>query len=261
MRRLLLFPVLLLAACSTVSPDAGQEAVLIRKPLVFGHGGVDPTPVKTGRSWVALTTQAMYVSMQPETFHLKIDDMMSGDGVPLDFDAAIRLKVTDSVKLVVSFGPEWYAKNVERPFFQAIRDAVKKRGMNEVAINALAADAIDAEVTEVMQKYLAEKQIPVALDDVTVGKANPPDAVKHQRIATAEQEQRQNTEKQAKLAEDQRLEHERSRAAADNAYREAMRLSPDQFLQLESIKAMREVCAAGKCSFVTAGSLPTFGIK
>ena len=44
--------VVAMAACSTVTPDAGQEAVLVRKPLLFGHGGVDPTPAEEagGRS-------------------------------------------------------------------------------------------------------------------------------------------------------------------------------------------------------------------
>ena len=261
---LLALSVLILSAaagCSSVSVDAGQEAVLIRKPLIFGHGGVDSTPIRTGRTFTAWTTQAVYVSMQPETYHLQIDDMMSKDGVPLDFSSTLRLKVNDSVQLVVGFGADWYKKNVEQAFFQSIRDAVKKRGMNEVAIDASAADAIDDEVTKAMVKYLTDKKIPVDLIDVTVGKANPPDAVKNQRIATAEQEQRQQTERQAKLAEDQRAAHEASRAIADNAYREAMHLSPEQFIQLQSIAAMKEVCAGGKCSFVTAGALPTFGIK
>jgi hypothetical protein len=84
---------------------------------------------------------------------------------------------------------------------------------------------------------------------VTLGRANPPDAIKHQRIATAEQEQRVNTERQRKLAEDMRRGSEESRAVADNAYREAMRLSPEQFLQLEQIKMLHDVCGGGKCSF------------
>lgn len=39
--------------CSYTSVDAGEEAVLIYKPYFFGHGGVDPTPVKTGATWTA----------------------------------------------------------------------------------------------------------------------------------------------------------------------------------------------------------------
>jgi len=39
---------------------------------------------------------------------------------------------------------------------------------------------------------------------MTVGRANPPDAIKNQRIETATQEQRIQTEQQTKLAEVQR---------------------------------------------------------
>ena len=88
----------LAAGCNGVVPNAGQEAVLIHKPWIFGHGGVDPTPVKAGRSWVAVTTQAVYVDMVPQQHGIHFDDLMSSDGVPLDFDAVVRLQVTDSVK-------------------------------------------------------------------------------------------------------------------------------------------------------------------
>ena len=37
---------------------------------------------------------------------------------------------------------------------------------------------------------------------------------------------------------------------ADNAYRNAMTLSAEQFLRLETIKMQREVCAGGHCTFV-----------
>jgi regulator of protease activity HflC (stomatin/prohibitin superfamily) len=250
-----------LSGCTVVSPDMGQEAVLIDKPWIFGHGGVRAKPVTPGRIYTWVSTQKVYVSVLPQTFPLAIDDMMTSDGVPLDFAATIRLKITDSVKMLRDFGPDWYNQNVQQAFYQAVRDAVKRRGMNEVAINASAASSIDDEVSSVMGKYLQEKGIPAVLIDLTLGRAQPPDAVKSQRIATAEAEQRQNTERQLKLAEDQRREHETSRAQADNAYREAMHLSPEQFLQLESIKAMREVCRDGKCQIITTGALPTFGIE
>jgi len=48
-KMLIVVPVLLVVAlaigCRTVQPAAGHEAVLVRKPLSFGSGGVDPTPV------------------------------------------------------------------------------------------------------------------------------------------------------------------------------------------------------------------------
>jgi hypothetical protein len=100
---------------------------------------------------------------------------------------------------------------------------------------------------------------------MTVGKANPPDAIKNQRIETATQEQRIQTEKQTKLAEDQRQQAEQSRANADNAYREAMHLSPEQFIQLEMIKMQRDVCGGngkGNCTFIQNGSaVPTLSVR
>lgn len=251
---LFLAATVLSGACGSVTPNEGEEAVLIRKPWIFGSGGVDDTPVKSGRAWVALSTEHRIVNMQPMQFTLSINDLMSSDGVPLDFEAKVQMKVVDSVKLVTQFGGDgWYQRNIEAVFQKALRDAVKKRGMNETAINASAAEAIDQEVTAALQAHVKNIDIPVVIIDVNCGRANPPDAIKSQRIATAEQEQRANTEKMNKLAEDQRKLSEEARAAADNAYRLAMGLSPEQYLQLEQIKLLGTVCAGGKCSFVNGG--------
>src|SRR6187399_2047188 len=94
------------AACSTVQPDAGHEAVLVRKPLIFGSGGVDPTPVKTGLKYIAFTTQGIDVNMQPRRIDSEFTDLMTSDGVPIDFHAVISLQVIDSVKLVRDFGAD-----------------------------------------------------------------------------------------------------------------------------------------------------------
>lgn len=251
-------------ACSFATPGAGQEAVLIRKPYIFGHGGVDPTPLKTGRSVVAWSTDVEYVEMRPILEHIKFDDLMTKSGVPLDFDSSVRYQVTDSVKLVQQFGADnrFFLRTLEQPFRTAVRDEVKRYELNEMAINASAAEQVDAVVTDKLLKIITETGAPIKLLDVTLGRANPPDAIKTQRIATAEQEQRQITEQQRKLAEDQRRLAEESRAKADNAYREAMSLSPDQYLQLEAIKMQRDVCAGGRCTFLLGGSIsPTFDVS
>jgi regulator of protease activity HflC (stomatin/prohibitin superfamily) len=240
--------------CTVVSPDAGQEAVLVKKPLFFGHGGVDPKPVSTGLTLAAFTTQDIYVNMQPIQFTVHFDDLMSSDGVPLDFDAVIRLKIIDSVRLIKEFGPQWYENNVLAEMRNRVRQAVRKHGMNETAISTIAIEAIDTEVSQQMEVYIKKANLPVRLVDITVGKANPPDSIKHQRIETATQEQRQMTEQQRKLAEDQRKMAEESRAAADNAYREKMQLSPSQFLQLENIKMLKEA-AAKNATFIVGSDV------
>jgi regulator of protease activity HflC (stomatin/prohibitin superfamily) len=128
------------------------------------------------------------------------------------------------------------------PYETMVRQAVRKRGMNETAISTTALDSIDAEIRDQLTAFIRDKGLPIKLVTMTVGKANPPDAIKNQRIETATQEQRIQTEKQMKLAEDQRQMAEQSRANADNAYREAMHLSPEQFIQLEMIKMQNRVC-------------------
>ena len=257
------------AACSTVQPDAGHEAVLVRKPLIFGSGGVDPTPVKTGLKYIALPTQGIDVNMQPRRLDSELD-LMTSDGVPIDFHAVITLQVTDSVKLVRDFGadtvnngtPGVWIRNLDQPFRTAVRDAVKAHGMNEMAIQATAADEVDRVVTEHLLNIIKETGVPVKILDVSLGRANPPDAILHQRVETAAQEQRINTEKQKKLAEDQRKLAEESRAAADQAYNQKMGLNTEQYVALQAIQMQRDVCSKGTCTFIYgANATPMLNLR
>jgi hypothetical protein len=255
---------LLAAGCSRFSPDAGHEIVLIQKPWIFGHGGVDAVPIRTGLTFGAITTSGVDVYMQPQKFETELPDTMTSDGVPITFHAIMVLQVSDSVALIRNFGPDWYTNNLEEPFKTMVRQAVRKRGMNETAISTTALDAIDAEIHDALIAFIASKTLPVKLITMTVGKANPPDSVKNQRIETATQEQRIQTEKQRKLAEDQRQQAEQSRANADNAYREAMHLSPEQFIQLEMIKMQDHVCGTagkGACTFIQNGATPVYNLN
>lgn len=252
---------LAVSACHYVSPDAGQEAVLIQKPYLFGHGGVVDTPVKTGAELVALSTSAVYVDVKPVQYTVEFDDLMSKDGIPLDFNSAIRLQVTDTVDLIKRYGPDWYKTNVDNAYRELVRQAVRKYGMNEVAIDTNAIDQIDNQVTQGMQRYLKSASLPVRLVSLTVGKANPPELIKNQRIRTAEEQQRQITEAQTKLAEDARKEAETARAIADNAYRQQMSLSPEQFVDLQRIGMQRDVCMKGGCTFINGNATPVLSSR
>jgi regulator of protease activity HflC (stomatin/prohibitin superfamily) len=257
-------------ACTSVAPDAGYEGVVVRKPLVFGHGGIDETPVKTGRSFFAFTTDGVYVDMRPQRVDMEFDDLMTSSGVPIDFHAVFSYQVTNSVVLVRDFGadrtekgPGWFVRNLDQPFRTAVRDAVKKRDMQAMAITASAAEEVDAEVTKHLEALIKESKVPVRLIDLSLGRANPPDAIKHQRIDTATQEQRIITEQQRKLAEDQRKLAEQSRADADAAYNLRMNaagganLPPELSLRLKEIEMKREVCARANCTFWFGEQQPT----
>lgn len=225
-----------------ISPGAGMAAVLIEKPILFGHGGVNPVPITTGSSYVAATTDVVMVNMNPMQETVEFSDLMSSDGIPLHFDSAIRLQVTDPVKLIERFGVDWYKNNLSVEFSNRVRQAVRKHGMNETAISTTAIDAIDAEVTGQMQSYIASSGLPIRLIKITVGRASPPDSIKNQRIATANEQQRQITEAQTQKAEVTRKGAQEARADADNAYRERLGLDAQQFVDLQRIEMMRDVC-------------------
>lgn len=238
-----------LAACGVVSPDNGQQAVLISKPWIIGHGGVQNTPILPGRTFTAVTTDAVYIDMLPENWTMDFDDIMSSDGVPLTFHAALRVQVVDSVKLYKGFGEQWFLNNLSNEWQTAVRQAVRKRGMNETAIGSSAIPAIDAEVFNELTAYVKRANLPVKIIAANVGKANPPRAIKDQRIQTAQQQQRQLTMIEMEKAEKSRLGAESARAQADNAYRVDMNLTPDQFLRLETIKMQEVACQHGTCIF------------
>lgn len=260
MKQLIFLLSICAAACSSVTPDAGQQAVLVRKPMFFGHGGIDPTPIQAGRSFVAWTTDAWYVDMKPQRIDMEFDDLMTSSGVPIDFHAVFSYQITDSVKMVEKFGadyvgnppvPGWFLRNLDQPFRTAVRDAVKKRDMQAMAITATAAEEVDTEVTEHLVRLIMEADVPVRLIDLSLGRANPPDAIKNQRIDTATQEQRIITEQQRKLAEDQRKLAEESRASADQAYNRTMGLNTEQYVALQQIQMLRDTCGKqGTCTFL-----------
>lgn len=265
----------MMVGCGSAAPDGGVEAVLIKKPIFFGHGGIEPTPIKTGRTFVALTTDVQYVDMQPRRVDMMFDDLMTSDGVPIDFHAVVTLKVLDSVRLVSGYGndfmdqrgPGFFIRNLDQPFRTAVRDEVKKHGMQEMAITATAADEVDKVVTEHMKRIIVASGVPVELRDLSLGRANPPDSIKTQRVETAAASQRILTEQQTKLAEDQRRLAEESRAAADAAYNLKMNASGGQnlpinaMLKLREIEMKREVCAKANCTFWFAEERPTVQVK
>ena len=273
MKRLIAVPVLLIVGlavgCRTVQPDAGHEAVLVRKPLFFGRGGVDATPVTTGLKYVAFTTTGIDVNMQPLRIDVEFSDLMTTDGVPIDFHSVLTLQVTDSVKLVRDFGqdvvgdkPGFWVRNLDQPYRTAVRDAVKAHSMNKITIQATATETVDKVVTKHLLTIINETGVPVRVLDMPLGRANPPDAILHQRVETAAQEQRINTEKQKKLAEDQRKMAEESRAAADQAYNQKMGLNAEQYVALQAIQMQREVCSKGGCTFMFGNNaVPLINMK
>lgn len=91
MRYVVLVLLAVLSGCSSYAPDAGHQVVLTYKPLIWGHGGIDPEPVMTGRVYTAISTDGVDINMQPQRFDVAQDDTMTRDGVPVGFHAVAVL--------------------------------------------------------------------------------------------------------------------------------------------------------------------------
>lgn len=174
-----------LAGCGYASPDAGQQGVLIKKPWFFGSGGVDMTPVETGTTLRAASTDVVYIQTSPRAFVIEFDDLMPSNGIPLDFHTTIRLQVTDAALLVRDWNGAavdgngnpndmWFWGNISPQFTNLVRSEVKNYDMASLAFGGKAIDEIDAKIYAKLAEFIRINKIPVKLLSVTIGRATPP---------------------------------------------------------------------------------------
>ena len=224
-----------------VAPNAGEEAVLIHTPYVFGPGGVDERPVETGRTYTWISTSFVKVSMLPQKFDENLDDATSNDNTLLDFNTQIQLQVKDNKSpiLIKNYGPNWYVNVIQEVYRNTVRNYISRFGPFDLMSNREVLDSINFAVKKDMENYIAELsdksgELPVTVVNVVVGRAIPNAKQKEEMDNTA-------AATQAKRTEESRLEMlkakeaaERQRAIADKAYQKELGLNTDQFIQLKA---------------------------
>lgn len=228
--------------------EPGHQLVINDKPYFGGHDGVRPEPIKEGRILLFNTSTAEVVRMTPQSTSIVVDDFSSKNNILLDFGTTVQWRVADSVILVKNFGvKDWFNNNLHNQYLAIVRDAVKKRTMEEMMSDPNTAAEVDAEVTDGIRKLVAEEKLPIVILNVSLGRAKPNENVLRQMNETAQQEQRKKSLIAATDAENQREKEQAAKARADNAYRNAMSLSPEQFINLEAIKRFSEACEKSTC--------------
>jgi regulator of protease activity HflC (stomatin/prohibitin superfamily) len=103
-----------------------------------------------GREYGAITSEAIDVDILPQRIDMEFDDMMTRSGVPVSFHVVALFKVVDPVLLVSQFGADrddkgrwgFWDRNLDQPLRTAVRDSVKQRDMQEMAISQTAADVV-----------------------------------------------------------------------------------------------------------------------
>lgn len=241
----------------TETVEPGFHGVIVDKPYFFGTDGVRKEPLKEGRILLWRTSDLQAVRVTPQSIQVKFDDFSSADNILLDFESTIQYQIVDAVRLVNEFGDGWFDNNIGRQYAAIVREAIKKKTMTDMMSNVSAAQEVDKEVTDGIIALVKESNLPIRIIGVSLGRAQPNKNVLDQMNETAAQQQRLKTLVEAEKAEVQRAKEQTARAAADNAYRNAIGLSAEQFIHLEAIKRYSDACKAqGNTCIVTTGQTP-----
>lgn len=243
---LILLLTLVLTSCYGVSPNADEEAVLIYKPWIWGHGGVDNTPVEPGLTWCVFSTDYETFKIVPVKHQVDMDDLFSDDNTPLDFHTIIitQIEKGKSPILLQNYGVDWFNTNLYNYYCNLIRDHISQHSPFDLMSNRTILNEIDTKVLKQMQEYVAKlsksKEFPIIIKQVTIGKALPNAEQLAEMNKTAKAVQAKQTQEREVEVQMAREKAERQRAIADKAYREELGLSTDDFINLKWIEMVGE---------------------
>lgn len=254
---LIVVALLQVSGCHSHTTPPANESIIVDNPWFFGHGGVRENTQKPGLSWYWATTSLADVSISPIKYDEPLEHLSTADNNFINYNSYIVLQWEDNSYNATKFGMEnWYENNLQQQYRTIVRDVTKKYQMTAIMTDPVTLKDIEGEISNRFSQHISTTGLRVKLINVNMGKALPNQSVITEMDNTAAQQQRQKTEVQRKLAEDSRFEAEKSRAHADNAYREEMKLDAGQFVQLESVKRYSEACIKSSSCVIVQGNTP-----
>tara|TARA_Y100001970_G_C14256689_1_gene876027 strand:+ start:5173 stop:5721 length:549 start_codon:yes stop_codon:yes gene_type:complete len=148
-----------------VTVEGGQEVVLTAKPILFGKEGVLPEPVSAGSAWRAPTTSVHKYLITPIRMDEALNDIVSSDKIPVDFNAYITLQIKagNSPLLHEKFGAYWYKNNVQDVFRTEVRTFAKGLTGGELISDADSILEGQQSIEEKMQVYINGLELPVSV--------------------------------------------------------------------------------------------------
>jgi len=253
---------LTLSACANKSTPEGFEGYITHVPLIFGHAeyvGSQIGPTSTGMVWREFVIN---VDMRPknysEEFHI-----LSKDNLNVGFEAHARISLKDgSVRDVVeSLGgdnvegrdrqeglPEWYLRNVQRPYRAAVRDIVHQYDAYDIQSKTA---EIGVHILERLQEEYGDTSI--VFETMSIGNLSYPQAINEeiQRKLAAEQNlERKERERQIAEQEAQiMMTDARGRAAAQRIVNETL---TDLYVQHEMITGFEALARSSRATIIAA---------
>lgn len=235
-----------LSSCHFVAPAADEEAVLIYHPIIWGHGGVDDEAVETGLAWCWWSTSSETFKIIPQKQQVDMEDLVSNDNTPLDFHTVIitQVKKGKSPVLLQNYGTDWFNTNIYNHYCNRVRDYVSQHSPFDLMSNREVLNEIDTKLLKEMRDFVAdlskEKEFPVEIKQVVIGKAIPNKEQLEEMNRTAKAVQAKQTQEREQEMQQAREKAERQRAIADKAYMNEMNLSAAQFIQLKAWDIIKE---------------------
>ena len=144
-----------LTSCYRVKPDAGEESVLVYKPIIFGHGGVDDTPISTGATWCVFTTDHKEFHITPITITEDFTNMIPSDNTPVSFSAYLicQIRQGQTPVLYKNFGADWYIHNLQASFRTMVRDKASAFKMFDLASKREISSQLEKDIFKDMSAY------------------------------------------------------------------------------------------------------------
>ncbi|PBQ33571.1 hypothetical protein CNR22_17920 [Sphingobacteriaceae bacterium] len=234
--------VTLLSSCYRVKPDAGEESVLVYKPIIFGHGGVDDTPVSTGATWVVFTTDHKEFPITPITITEDFTNMIPSDNTPVSFMVYLKCQIRQGQTPILykKFGADWYIHNLQASFRTMVRDKASVFKMFDLASKREISSQLEKDIFKDISQYAAKINLPVDIMQVSIGAVTPPEQVLTETKNTAAQNQSILTQKARADAELSRKQAEINKAIADMAYQNQMKMTISEYLHLRQLEIEKE---------------------
>lgn len=225
-------------SCNRVKVNAGEEAVLIHKPMFLGDGGIDTNPIPTGSQWTWATTDNVKFKIIPIRYTENLNDVASNENTPLDFNTQILIQIQKGKTpiLLQNYGVDWYKNNIQETYNNYTRNYISKYSPFDLMSNRDTLALIDSNILRDMRDYVAklskEAEFPITIISVITGRAIPNKEQLAEMNNTAAQIQAKISEDRRAEREDARAEAERKRAIADKAYMNELNLTKAEFIQL-----------------------------
>lgn len=164
----------------------------MKKPWVFGHGGVSKDPIETGLAWTAWSTSVERYNIKPQKLKENFIDLTASDNVAIDFDAYITVQIEkgSAPYLHENFGHSWYDNNLKDVFRKAVRNEARGRTSIELRTNEKSIDEVQERVSAFLKVYIEAAKLPLIINKVVIGKVVPPEEVLKEAERTAAQKQR-----------------------------------------------------------------------